>query len=187
MGVSINAYGKAEHVESVYYDRYGDVALVDGKAYHWQTDPRSFHITFIAHGSWVPRLDGLIEGETYSVTDPMEILRCSYGYYNRIRDNLATALTGRNRSQLYDREGAGDLFPHFKDLPGIDLIDFSDCEGTLGPQACKRIHDALTADPDIKERFIWLQAGDPIRSERIFDNFVKGFGLASKEGMVSFG
>lgn len=72
------------------------------------------------------RMDGLKEGVCYAFEGDRGHLHAgSYGGYNRWREQLA-ALVGTTPRAVWDGKAPADL-------PFAELINFSDCEGTIGP------------------------------------------------------
>lgn len=54
----------------------------------------------------------------------------SYSWYNRWRSHLACAIHGVGLSTIWENPES------YRRKPFIELINFSDCEGCIGPEAC---------------------------------------------------
>jgi len=57
-----------------------------------------------------------------------------YSYYNKFRDALCYAIHGISAQEFWLNSNA------YLGKPFYELIDFSDCEGVFGPQACYKLH-----------------------------------------------
>lgn len=66
-----------------------------------------------------------------------ERISMSYSHYHLVRDALAQTFLDAEPSDVWV---APELF---KERPMYDLINFSDCEGVLGPMSARRLLDAF--------------------------------------------
>lgn len=124
----------------------------------------------------------------YSFKESKTILSRSYSGWSNLRDILAKACDYPPITLVecvargWDYEEA-KIRPYqskvFYELEGLlhELINFSDCEGTIGAELCKKIHRDL-CDVGYIEEAIDIDA---------FNNLVTGFALAvDNNGVVGF-
>lgn len=122
---------------------------------------------------FVARADGLADGR-YRVEGEQHAFRAgSYSGYNEWRRLLAS-LVG---VQCQDVWNAGEAEPAF---PFKDLINFSDCEGFIGPKtsaklACdfKRWHERASSHADT----YW---------QKKYEEWMRAFHIAAGKGVVKF-
>lgn len=125
------------------------------------------------------RADGLPEG-VYECAGHLRFRAGSYSGYNRFRDRLARLAHGVSAETIWNAraEYRGSAF--------YEVIDFSDCEGAIGPQTSRK----LAADfAEWRERAAeaW-SSGEPHDDYdlRTYDLFARAFALAADEGAVQF-
>ena len=117
------------------------------------------------------RSDGFSEG-TYSFTDEFTIMSKSYGGYNIWRNNLCGAVHSFQAQYLWDHRE----FEGFQALAFYELIDFSDCEGFLGPYTCSK----LLADFKGYEEDLKISEVDYV------DEWIIGLEMVAGNGVVKF-
>lgn len=164
MGLDISAYSKAEPITRVMLVEDGEPLHEDGSCYD---DEWPIQVYADKHWPWIT--EGLEVGRWYEVGKEAAHAHFSYGGYNRFRE--AVALTGMGVSP---REVWNDP-DRYRDHPLFGLVNFSDCEGVIGPVYCQRIHEGLTA-PGM----------EVLREEWGYDNVVACF-AAGRTGLVTFG
>ena len=114
----------------------------------------------------------------------------SYSGYNRWREKLAF-LTGWDISELHEaaiktlarNESLNEVLnqdePAKVEIPFVELIMFSDCEGFIGPKTSAKLHkdfiDHLEEAKEIGDSFFYL-----------YEHFMNAFDLASDDGCVVF-
>lgn len=123
---------------------------------------------------------GLLDNYIYDVSQSKAISFAagSYGGYNVFRSLLAKAAG-------YDHEDAWSDEKDFQEAPFFEIVNFSDCEGTIGPVAALHLyHDFVTH----RDKFIEEVKDDTWKNSRIarYDFFTKAFRLASDKGFVIF-
>jgi hypothetical protein len=78
----------------------------------------------------------------------------------------------------------------FEGRPFYELIDFSDCEGIIGPEVSEKLHsDFETNRPNMIKYCLDNFINDDTAYDNvmeIYDDFTKAFKLASKDGLVLF-
>lgn len=126
---------------------------------------------------------GLMEGQAYRFVDSFGFSAGSYGSYGAWRNELAQ-LAGYGQDQLFENEVPDGHFYTEAAVdshggPFFELINFSDCEGSIGPiVAAKLLHDFETYDAVAKNH-----------QDGFYDKYVKwkrAFELAANNGAVSF-
>lgn len=120
-------------------------------------------------------LEGLTEGASYLVGKPAFHFHCGYFTWSRIREDLAQASWGVDCQAVWDDEGK------FGDQLLYPLVNFTDCDGVLGPLACKRIVRGLELY-GVRERF--EKRWDSPRAD-VFERLLEIF-RAGSTGLVLF-
>jgi hypothetical protein len=120
-------------------------------------------------------------------TDSHSFRAGSYSGYGLFRSTLAQmVLIG----DTYDRDYEWNLIQNHSDKDFYELVDFSDCEGTMiGPVTRKLYYDFVNN----REKYVkFVTETKPFPAweadyfiER-YDNFTKAFDLARNSGLVSF-
>jgi len=100
----------------------------------------------------------------------------SYGGYNRRRNQISVALLGVEAEAVW---ADADKFDH----PIVSLVNFSDCEGVIGPKRCAAIAGVF-ADPRAMEKF-FAAVGDD-RDRGWWDDMRRVFEAGADGGLVSF-
>jgi len=100
----------------------------------------------------------------------------SYRNYNAWRESLCRKALRILPQQIWDNPGA------FAGRPFVELINFSDCEGCIGPTvAAKLYRDFLDHDEKLIQR-----ASDRDQHWEMYQDFMRAFELAQDGGFVSF-
>jgi hypothetical protein len=120
MGVDISAY---RNVKRVMCDRGSE-----GECDHEYAHPNE---------DFPGRADDISRG-CYEVADDDKSeyeqgVHRAYSSYNRWRERLCAVVLGVQPDQVWN-------YPeHFAGKPFFELINFSDCEGVIGPQTCAKL------------------------------------------------
>jgi hypothetical protein len=186
MGLDITAYGKVTLKEAV--------SLEELKKKDWQHplyDDGRYQFLYSAHGQ-TEQNDGMAEGfYEPGGSRPHAFRAGSYHGYNEWRRMLAS-LVGKTPDEVWAasrREGRTRRPDAVDDesvrsLPFFELINFSDCEGFIGPKTSaklaadfKRMRSKAEAafDEDRNDAFM-----------RCYDDWQRAFELASQGGVVLF-
>lgn len=96
----------------------------------------------------------------------------SYSGHSYLRDLIADKFLDTTPEEIWVNPD------EFKDKPFFELINFSDCEGVLGPVACRNLADDFNSHPD-------LDSGDSFYDE-LYKDFGKSFNIAADTGVVVF-
>ena len=124
--------------------------------------------------------EGLEDNATYAFTEAEECNAGSYGSYGLWRDRLAE-LAGYEPVVGHSRPHAAACWAR-PEGPFSDLINFSDCEGTIGTAACMRI----AADFDkFEDAARCVGRTDPRFYER-YQEIHQIFKLGADRGAVDF-
>lgn len=123
--------------------------------------------------------DGIAQGPCVRVSGESIGFRAgSYSGYGEFRRALCKAALGVAPEVVWtDPEG-------YRTVPFFELINFSDCEGTIGPEACADLAEDFGGSlrDQIRTR---LSIDDPWFVER-YDLWQRAFELAASTGIVSF-
>lgn len=135
MGLDITAHCKIEKVGGNLYDRDGEPVNADGS-------PIEYDLHAYVNADF-PGRNGSVEGNAYYTSkDSMSFRAGSYGGYNSWRNELAklagypeTPFENYGREQLRYDAGAWAATSG----PFWELINFSDCEGIIGPEVSAKL------------------------------------------------
>lgn len=146
MGLDVDAYyglSKLDHL----YDADGEP--VDRKTGEWLEDA---WVMFYVNPSFSNREGSIVGRVAYSYTDADDVLHMGYGSFNQWREKLAEIagwpLSSYNRYDTDYPSYAASAW-NATEGPLWELIFFSDAEGVLGPETCKKLaadFDAITGD-----------------------------------------
>jgi hypothetical protein len=157
MGLDITAYKNLTKVHTVTEDE----------------DVWSEGLTTLYNNKDFPnRFEGVEEGVAYSCEERFGFCAGSYSGYSHWRELLAK-LAGYNGANEED------------DKPFFELINFSDCEGTIGPVVSAKLakdfadHQA-EAEADVMEEDEWGYF------KQCYADWRKAFEMAADNGAVSF-
>jgi hypothetical protein len=124
-----------------------------------------------------------IEKGTYVEDSEAETRRFragSYSGYGVFRNLLSQIALGVDAKTVWVEE------EKYVGKPFYEMINFSDCEGKFGPQISAKLHKDFVENRDIFHEKI--KANNPYEGyyESVYDNFMEGFSIASKGGILSF-
>lgn len=180
MGLDITAYSKLEMVDVVYD--------ADGEPINPVTRESLFVVAadfahIYVNPDFPERADGLARGY-YLYEETIGFRAGSYMYYSRWREELAR-LAGYPASP-----GEGLMASHHPHSNGVweceggpffELINFSDCEGAIGPKTSAKLAKDFA---DFREKL----SGEVVSFgfTENYDNFEQAFRLAADGGAVCF-
>lgn len=162
MGLDISVYSKIQKITDLERVENGD----------WSANVRRTHPEF-------DRSLDIEEGYYEGVGERHSFRAGSYSGYNFFRNSLAKGILGVSDKTVWEND------EEYKGKPMYEIIDFSDCEGCIGPMVSKKLHKDFV-DNRVKYLNYISESGDPTFYEIIYDDFTKGFELASNEGIVIF-
>ena len=100
----------------------------------------------------------------------------SYSGYNGFRNMLAS-LAGVSITDVWKLPNL------YWEVPFFELLNFSDCEGTVGTEAAK---DLLVDFIQHRPQFVAMVASDDPYWISLYDNWIHGLTLASENGVLYF-
>lgn len=164
MGLDIQTYSEVT--------RLGDIteACRDGECGH------DLHIWEQPH--YAERMAPLTEGAYVGDAGP-SFRAGSYGGYNWWREQLAR-LIGQTPDAIWSNPDA------HKDTPFVELIDFSDCDGQIGPDAARELAKDFA---EWEERAMEFKTDDPDADDYWrgrYKLFKEAFEQAAEGGVVVF-
>ena len=167
MGLDIVAYKNVEYIsiDDNDVDEYGD--------------PRDINVFRLYQSlieyteeNWPGRTEG-ITGEYFTYENGYDFCVGSYGGYNSWRNNLARLAGYGSADDVWDRK--------FKEGPFLELINFSDCEGYIGPVVSAKLYQ------DFKDNYEKAKlVNDDGWFLRKYEDWMKAFEYASQNGLVLF-
>jgi len=170
MGLDITAYKGLKIIPDVAFDKHGEPTGDIGDFFH--SYAAGYH-----EKDFPGRSEGISKDEYYSYVDSFSFRAGSYSGYSAWRDKLATLIGYSGSAQFWDFV---TLHPETTmGQPFAELINFSDCEGIIGPVVSKK----LTAD-----FFIYLPQATAIGGW-FLDAYLawqKAFEFGADNGAVSF-
>ena len=152
MGLDITAYSKVTPLDDD-SDAY-DVRLIDNTAFP---------------GRAAPFKNGM-----YDCRDTLDVFHKSYGTYNEWRDWLAKIAGYHGARDMWVIKEPGQPIPFW------EIINFSDCEGTIGTVACKKM---------LKDFEDYDQKARSAEESWLYDTYVdihEGLKLAANGGCLKF-
>lgn len=170
MGLDISAYSKLEYIETM------DVEAWENK-YWLHHSEMPFKTVMASH--WEPvyaaRATPMVENGVYKITgEEFDFRAGSYSGYNRWREQLSFMATGLNPRTIWNNED------RYRNVPFFELIDFSDCEGIIGPTVAAKLAADFAAYQDKADR----HSDEYFRQK--YADWRKAFLLAADGGMVAF-
>ncbi len=124
-----------------------------------------------------------VEAGTYIEGDECES-HCfragSYSGYNQFRNLLSDIILEADQRTVWTNEEA------YEGKPFYELINFSDCEGNFGPEMSAKLHKDFVDHREVFHEKVKNRNLYEGYYESVYDNFMKGFELASQGGILSF-
>ncbi|MBA4710520.1 hypothetical protein [Aquitalea aquatica] len=176
MGLDISAYSGLQKLDCV-FNKDGDPIDAQTREYI------DYDMHAYVNRDFPGRADDLEDGAYYTAKDSLGFRAGGYCGYNHWRDQLAE-LSGwaQGTYTQYGREYPSFSASAWKASSGPfwELINFSDCDGTIGATVSAKLHADFEAFQEkasqhADERFV-----------EIYGNFKAAFALASEGGAVRF-
>jgi len=115
-------------------------------------------------------------------TEEFDFRAGSYSGYGAYRKMLSECFLGVQPGEVWYSESS------YEDKPFYEQINFSDCEGFIGPKVSAKLHEDYKRGRDQWYDFLKeLHAGDDQEIKcgmSIYDNWTKAFGIAADDGLV---
>lgn len=177
MGLDVSAYRNAVLVEVLprvedWEEKYYDLS----QPLEWRPDTDYIHNI----RGFESRRGNLVTGGVYRHTERFDFRAGSYSGYNWWRDQLSRCMLGVSAKEAWSYSDN----PTWQEKSFFSLIHFSDCEGVIGTEICKRLAkdfadnqaaaDAYNAEDDSE----WWHEQ--------YSKWRKAFELAADNGYVDF-
>jgi hypothetical protein len=181
MGLDITAYSQITLLEilpdeEAWQEKYGDADEDEDAP---DSDPPLVFLS--ADLPFLDRLAPLVVPPTgiavYQATGDAFAFRAGpYSYYNHWRKQLSFLVTGLPPEQLWNTRGHAET----RQLPFYLLIDFSDCDGAIGPQAARVLAQQFAQFQPQANTY----QDDDFRE--LYSDFRRAFELVGNRGIVVF-
>lgn len=174
MGLDITAYEHVHLVEEA-HEREDDEGNVCYEDIEWGGQG---HVPVSNEKSFPHSLGSILNHRCYTTTGKsIRFAAGSYGGYNRWREELSKAALGVPPERVWANPGA------YTDKPFYELINFSDCEGVIGPEVSAKLsHDFQEHRDDVRA----TMAAEADWWAEKYDKWQQAFELASGDGLVCF-
>ena len=108
----------------------------------------------------------------------------SYSTYNWFRRNLSTAIFGVSSENIWLNSES------YKGRPFYELIEFSDCDGIIGPDVSEKLYQDFETHRSNMVKYCldnFINDDDSYEyTMNLYDNFTKAFKIAKEHGAVQF-
>ena len=177
MGLDITAYEKVSLIRAMSVREYNEDEQAQEEV------GRDERKTLLCQDSERPQSDGMPDG-IYATSGKSAGFRAgSYGGYNQWRNTLSQMMLGKSAEAVWrmcalpvtaTKREAG------KPLPFVELINFSDCDGFIGPKTSAKL----------AKDFAENRSRIPVDTDRWFvdkyEQWARAFALAANGGVVDF-
>lgn len=171
MGLDITAYRKLTKMD-VLFDE-------DGEPLNPTTrEPIEIYVKVYSNPDFPGRSEGLEDRGIYCFEDAADCLSMGYGGYNGWRDQLANLAGYPSTQTQYGKSYAAACW-NGATGPFSELINFSDCEGTIGPVVCAKLSKDFA---DFDERAKQMAEGFYDRYQKLRN----GVDMAADGGALKF-
>lgn len=173
MGLDITAYSNVEFLEVMdteaweekYYTHEEDMPFRTTIAHHWES-------------CYAERAEPVVENGVYRINGKeLGVHAGSYSGYNQWRDWLSRTMLGVPARAVWENEKI------YKGRPFYELIDFSDCEGIIGPVVAAKLAADFEQHQAAAEHYGQHEDGWYARK---YHEWHKVFALAADNGFVEF-
>lgn len=171
MGLDITAYGRLEKLDIAYDHNTEEPALREGKQFY-----------FYPHDEFPKQMEGVTG--VYELSgwgNSFHFRAGSYSGYNRWREHLAV-MVGIDQDALWE-----DRIEQIG--PFVEIINFTDCDGTIGPATSAKLFKDFAEWLDRAEAHAKSFTDDSDSQDwwiSRYRNFMSAFALASDGGAVKF-
>jgi hypothetical protein len=115
-------------------------------------------------------------------TEVLDFRAGSYSGYNEYRKLLSECFLGVQPNELWTNER------RYEGKPFYEQINFSDCEGFIGPKVSAKLHEDYKKGRDQWYEFLRESFGGGVEEIKWrmdqYDNWTKAFGIAADGGLV---
>lgn len=176
MGLDITSYRKISKMAGV---NYVDGEVVDSESGQFV----DCDLVAYVNPDFPGRNDGVEDGQAYDAEDQFGFRAGGYGWYNHWRDELAK-ISGwpKGSYEQYGKEWESYAASAWKATSGPfwEIINFSDCEGVIGPETSKKLFEDFTAFDEAAKHSNYPNF------YQIYRDFRKAFEMAADGGAVRF-
>ena len=120
--------------------------------------------------------DPIVPGGVYKYQDRHRFCAGSYTGYNNWRNNLSIYALGVEAEKVWKNRS------NYNNMPFVELIDFSDCQGVIGTKCCTKLLADFVDHEDkirnIKDKSDWFMES--------YDDWKKAFQYGSQNGYILF-
>jgi hypothetical protein len=173
MGLDITAYSKVRKLQDLPRLEDGDI--------DWD-EIGDEKIIVTANPDFHERAEGIEEG-LYACDGEKHCFRAgSYGGYNTFRNMLAQVGMGAADFEVWGQPGT------YSGEPFFELVNFSDCEGMIGPKTCAKLYQDFLS---LKDTFYAQMdaGGDESYAEyykQKYEDWTEAFRIGQDAGFVDF-
>jgi len=170
MGLDVVAYSGIEKVDPT---KYGEIDF----------DTDDIWELCDEHGWFIPSTQCFsehcegVEDVPYTSEGEMSFRAGSYGGYNQWRNKLAEFAGYDSAEDVWEME-------HPWGKPFVELINFSDCEGVIGPDLCKKLAQDFTSHR--AEALKYAIESDDDWFMETYDEFMDALTFAGDHGILVF-
>jgi len=150
MGLDVTAYKGLRKVGAEMGVRVVDGEAVDVVTGEWREDCLVFH----ANPSFLRREGSISSGIAYTCEDSKGLVSMGYGRYGMWRESLAQLAGYPETENRFGRRCSQSAWDgKCEGMPFVELVNFSDAEGVLGPEVCAKLaKDFADFDDRAKEQ-----------------------------------
>lgn len=167
MGLDVTAYNNIEIVKfaPTWLEEYEDVPGMD----EGYINPHFPHAVTVE----VDKDAECVYFEDTKLTERFHFRAGSYSGYSQFRSSLCTEFTDR---QVWDNP------EKYSNIPFAEIINFSDCEGVfLGNDICEKLYNDFSYNYET-----YVESTEDDWMIRVYEDFIKAFGMARNDGIVIF-
>ena len=177
MGLDIGAMSGLKDAPGKICDE--DWEIIDEKTGEWEDG--KFYVANI-NPDFKEQAEGLEANKVYGYEEYFNFRAGSYGGYNQWREMLCNMALGLDPNDLWNHKDK------YKGEPFYELINFSDCEGTIGSVTCKKLFNDFkkfrarakgysNGLPPSYDGEYWFQK---------YEEWMKAFKMGADNGCVDF-
>ena len=177
MGLDIYAYSNLVKLDCVFNEDNEPIDRNTGKPIDNYFKPHD-------NGDFPGRIEGLDANSAYSFADCQDVFSLSYSGYSTWRDELAR-LAGypvTTNVMGHSSYAAGAWRRSCTGGPFYELINFSDCEGTIGPVVAKKLLRDFEEWDDRAKHFETTL----LRFYEHYQRFLHGLEISADGGAIDF-
>lgn len=169
---------------------YSNIKITNYTGYNYDTDEDGdmdydIHVQFYLNPHYPNHVEGISNKYVYEYEDSYDFRAGSYGGYFKFREELAKLAGYPVAINIYNTKETGHFYyvtQVANSGPFYELINFSDCEGTISHQVCQKLYDDF-----IKFKDIAMQ-DDKLHPyyQQVYNDFITALELAKNNGALSF-